>query len=113
MGIDGKHYGIPYSRQAQTLMIRKDWLEKLGLKAPTTWPEMLGVAKAFATADPDGDGKADTYGMVVPGSAQNGYVAWWGASYLWQGGAKIIEPDGKGLPARHGLGRRRTAPSPG
>ncbi|MGW1718735.1 ABC transporter substrate-binding protein [Streptomyces sp. NPDC002156] len=96
VGIDGKHYGIPYSRQAQTLMIRKDWLQQLGLKAPTTWPEMLRVAKAFATRDPDGDGKADTYGMVVPGSAQNGYAAWWGASFLWQGGAKIVEPDGRG-----------------
>jgi multiple sugar transport system substrate-binding protein len=96
VGIDGKHYGVPYSRQAQTLMIRKDWLRKLGLEAPTTWQEMLTVAKAFATRDPDGDGKADTYGMVVPGSAQNGYAAWWGASFLWQGGAKIVEPDGRG-----------------
>ncbi|PAZ15579.1 ABC transporter substrate-binding protein [Streptomyces sp. SA15] len=96
VGIDGKHYGIPYSRQAMTLMIRKDWLKKLGLEAPTTWQEMLDVAKAFATEDPDGDGKADTYGMVAPGSAQNGYTAWWGASFLWQGGAKIIEPDGNG-----------------
>lgn len=96
VGIDGKHYGIPYSRQAQTLMIRTDWLKKLGLKAPTTWQQMLSVAKAFATEDPDGDGKADTYGMVAPASAQNGYAAWWGASFLWQGGAKIIEPDGMG-----------------
>lgn len=96
VGIDGKHYGIPYSRQAQTLMIRTDWLKTLGLKAPTTWQQLLTVAKAFATRDPDGDGKADTYGMVVPGSAQNGYAAWWGASFLWQGGARIIEADGKG-----------------
>ncbi|MDX3781786.1 sugar ABC transporter substrate-binding protein [Streptomyces europaeiscabiei] len=96
VGIDGEHYGIPYSRQAQTLMIRKDWLKKLGLQAPTTWAEMLAVAKAFADRDPDGDGRKDTYGMVVPGSAQNGYAAWWGASFLWSGGAKIIEPDGKG-----------------
>ncbi|MEV3911399.1 sugar ABC transporter substrate-binding protein [Streptomyces canus] len=96
VGIDGKHYGIPYSRQAQTLMIRSDWLKKLGLKAPTTWQEMLSVAQAFATEDPDGDGKADTYGMVAPASAQNGYAAMWGASFLWQGGAQIIAPDGKG-----------------
>jgi multiple sugar transport system substrate-binding protein len=96
VGIDGEHYGIPYSRQAQTLMIRTDWLKKLGLEAPTTWAEMLSVAKAFADRDPDGDGKKNTYGMVVPGSAQNGYAAWWGASFLWSGGAKIIEPDGKG-----------------
>jgi multiple sugar transport system substrate-binding protein len=96
VGIDGKHYGIPYSRQAQTLMIRKDWLKKLGLKTPTTWQQMLSVAKAFATEDPDGDGKADTYGIVAPASAQNGYAAWWGASFLWQGGAQIIKADGKG-----------------
>ncbi|BBC30273.1 ABC transporter, substrate-binding protein [Streptomyces graminofaciens] len=96
VGLDGEHYGIPYSRQAQTLMIRKDWLKKLGLEAPTTWQEMLRVAKAFADRDPDGDGKKDTYGMVVPGSAQNGYAAWWGSSFLWSGGAKIIEPDGRG-----------------
>ncbi|MFM9675448.1 ABC transporter substrate-binding protein [Streptomyces brasiliscabiei] len=96
VGVDGRHYGIPYSRQAQTLMIRTDWLRKLGLKAPTTWAEMLSVAKAFAERDPDGDGKKDTYGMVVPGSAQNGYAAWWGASFLWSGGAKIIEKDGTG-----------------
>jgi multiple sugar transport system substrate-binding protein len=96
VGLDGRHYGIPYSRQAMTLMVRKDWREKLGLPQPKTWQDMLALAKAFATRDPDGDGKKDTYGMVAPGSAQNGYVAWWGASYLWQGGAKIIEPDGKG-----------------
>lgn len=96
VGLDGKHYGIPYSRQAQTLMIRTDWLKKLGLKAPKTWQQMLAVAKAFADRDPDGDGKKDTYGIVAPGSAQNGYAAWCGASFLWQGGAQIIEPDGNG-----------------
>ncbi|GAA3776270.1 ABC transporter substrate-binding protein [Streptomyces phyllanthi] len=96
VGLDGRHYGIPYSRQAFTLMVRKDWREKLGLPQPKTWQDMLTLAKAFATRDPDGDGKRNTYGMVVPGSAQNGYAAWWGASYLWQGGARIIEPDGKG-----------------
>lgn len=77
-------------------MIRTDWLKKLGLKTPTTWQQLLTVAKAFATRDPDGDGKADTYGMVVPGSARNGYAAWWGAGFLWQGDARIIEADGKG-----------------
>ncbi|GAQ53537.1 ABC transporter substrate-binding protein [Streptomyces acidiscabies] len=92
VGLDGGHYGVPYSRQAFTLFIRKDWREKLGLPVPRTWAEMLTLAKAFADKDPDGDGKKDTYGMVVPGSAQNGYVAWWGASYLWQSGARIIEP---------------------
>ncbi|MFF1439048.1 sugar ABC transporter substrate-binding protein [Streptomyces sp. NPDC058295] len=91
VGVDGSHYGIPYSRQAMTLMIRKDWREKLGLPQPRTWQDMLTLAKAFADDDPDGDGRKNTYGMVVPGSAQNGYAAWWGASFLWQGGARVIE----------------------
>ncbi len=45
------------------LVIRKDWLDKLGLKAPTTLDELLTVAKAFTTQDPDGNGKNDTYGI--------------------------------------------------
>ncbi|MEU7721246.1 ABC transporter substrate-binding protein [Streptomyces tibetensis] len=97
VGRDGRHYGIPYSRQAMTLFVRKDWREKLGLPQPKTWQDTLVLAKAFATRDPDGDGKEDTYGMVVPGSAQNGYVAWWGASYLWQGGVQLLEKEGSGF----------------
>jgi multiple sugar transport system substrate-binding protein len=96
VGRDGRHYGIPYSRQAMTLFVRKDWREKLGLPQPKTWQDTLALAKAFATRDPDGDGKKDTYGMVVPGSAQNGYVAWWGSSYLWQGGVQILQKEGMG-----------------
>ncbi|MEU3890380.1 sugar ABC transporter substrate-binding protein [Streptomyces sp. NPDC029041] len=97
VGRDGRHYGIPYSRQAMTLFVRKDWREKLGLPQPKTWQDTLALAKAFTTRDPDGDGKKDTYGMVVPGSAQNGYVAWWGASYLWQGGVQILRKEGSGF----------------
>jgi len=96
VGLDGAHYGIPYSRQAFTLFIRKDWREKLGLPVPKTWADLLTLAKAFADRDPDGDGKRDTYGMVVPGSAQRGYVAWWSASFLWQAGARVIEPTKNG-----------------
>jgi multiple sugar transport system substrate-binding protein len=92
-GLDGRTYGIPYSRQAMTLMVRKDWREKVGLPQPRTWQDLLTLAKAFATRDPDGNGKNDTYGMVVPGSAQNGYAAWWAATFLWQGGASLVEPD--------------------
>ncbi|MFH5181372.1 extracellular solute-binding protein [Paenibacillus sp. TAB 01] len=64
---DGKNYGIPRVRPVygQTgLNIRKDWLDKLGLKEPTTTDELYEVLKAFATQDPDGNGKADTYGFL-------------------------------------------------
>ncbi|MFC9131228.1 sugar ABC transporter substrate-binding protein [Streptomyces sp. NPDC057099] len=109
VGRDGRHYGIPYSRQAMTLFVRKDWREKLGLPQPKTWQDTLALAKAFATRDPDGDGKKDTYGMVVPGSAQNGYVAWWGSSWLWQGGVRILEKEGRGYrPAMDSAAALRT-----
>jgi len=44
------------------VLIRKDWLDKLGLKVPKTTDEFFEVMKAFTEKDPDGNGKADTYG---------------------------------------------------
>lgn len=96
-GIDGKYYGIPFSAQAQGMYIRKDWLAKVGKKAPTTWAELLDVAKAFTTKDPDGDGKADTYGILSPGSTTNGYLGWWTSNFVFQAGGEFVAPtnDGK------------------
>lgn len=48
---------------ANSLLLRKDWLDKLGLKVPTTPDELLAVAKAFTEKDPDGNNKKDTYGF--------------------------------------------------
>ncbi|MDF2814629.1 MAG: transporter substrate-binding protein [Paenibacillus sp.] len=48
--------------------IRKDWLDKLSLKMPTNYDEMIEVMKAFTTKDPDGNGKNDTYGLSMAGN---------------------------------------------
>ena len=40
---------------------RQDWLTKLNLQVPTTVDEYYNVATAFASQDPDGNGKKDTY----------------------------------------------------
>ncbi|NDL56530.1 ABC transporter substrate-binding protein [Phytoactinopolyspora mesophila] len=96
LGTDGAYYGVPWSRQANITFIRKDWREELGYDVPTTWEELSALAEAFATEDPNGSGEDDTYGMVVPGSAQAGYIARWGNSYLWQAGAEILEDNGDG-----------------
>lgn len=40
-------------------MIRKDWLDKLGLEVPKTLDDWYNVLKAFKTQDPNGNGKAD------------------------------------------------------
>ncbi|MEC0184188.1 extracellular solute-binding protein [Paenibacillus peoriae] len=65
MNPKGKMYGLPFyiTNTRDSLIIRKDWLDKLGLKAPATVDEFLAVAKAFALKDPDGNGKPDTSGF--------------------------------------------------
>jgi multiple sugar transport system substrate-binding protein len=95
-GLDGTTYGVPFSRQSFVTLVRSDWRKKLGLPQPKTWDELAALANAFATKDPDGDGKADTYGMVVPGSSKKGYIGWWASSYIWQAGGGIIEKTGDG-----------------
>lgn len=65
--LEGKNYGIPRVRPVDgdfVTQIRKDWLDKLQLKVPSTTAELYEVLKAFAQNDPDGNGKNDTYGMV-------------------------------------------------
>jgi putative aldouronate transport system substrate-binding protein len=62
---NGKIYGIPRivrGGQPVATFLRKDWLDKLQLKMPTTTEELFEVMKAFVSKDPDGNGKDDTYG---------------------------------------------------
>ncbi|GHJ43690.1 sugar ABC transporter substrate-binding protein [Catellatospora sp. TT07R-123] len=86
-GADGKLYAVPFSAQSFALFIRKDWRERLGLAQPTSWAELDALATAFTTKDPDGNGKADTYGYVIPGSTKRGYLDWYFSSFLWASGA--------------------------
>jgi putative aldouronate transport system substrate-binding protein len=61
----GKSYGLASPGALQKnegLVIRKDWLDKLGLKMPKTLDEFYNVCYAFTYKDPDGNGKDDTYG---------------------------------------------------
>ncbi len=63
---DGKNYGwaTPSSvNPNEGLVIRKDWLDKLGLQVPETLDDFYNVMYAFTYNDPDGDGKDDTYGF--------------------------------------------------
>lgn len=46
-------------------IINQKWLDKLGLKAPTTIEEFERVAAAFANDDPDGNGVKDTFGFSI------------------------------------------------
>ncbi|WP_110946333.1 extracellular solute-binding protein [Streptomyces avicenniae] len=90
--IAGATYAVPFSAQANVLLVRTDWLDAVGMEAPTTWDELLAVGRAFTTEDPDGNGQDDTYGMAVPGSTERGYLAWNWATYLAQAGGSFLEP---------------------
>ncbi len=94
--LTGKTYAIPFSAQANLLFIRKDWLTKLNLSEPKSWDDVVNVAKAFTTQDPDGNGKPDTYGLVVPGSTTRGYISWYWSSFLWQAGGEYFKDAGGG-----------------
>lgn len=64
--INGKSYALAQPGtivRNEGVIIRSDWLKKLGLSVPKTTAEYLEVMKAFTTRDPDGDGKANTYGF--------------------------------------------------
>ncbi|RAP76816.1 extracellular solute-binding protein [Paenibacillus montanisoli] len=66
---DGKLYGLPgffMGDEGTVMWIRKDWLDTLGLQPPKTIAELENVLKQFTENDPDGNGKADTFGLAVP-----------------------------------------------
>lgn len=60
---DGMIYSMPFIYRHKSgnniLMIREDWLGKLGLSMPVTTDEWYEVLKAFKTQDPNGNGIED------------------------------------------------------
>lgn len=101
--VDGKIYGIPQMASSYdnvpVLWIRKDWLSNLGLEEPKTAEEVIEVAQAFTTEDPDQNGEADTYGIGLNGMETTGNYS--GLPYFFQmygampNEASFIEEDGK------------------
>jgi multiple sugar transport system substrate-binding protein len=58
---------------------------------PATWDE-LATAAAVLTADRDGDGQIDQWGLSFPLRADQGVVYYWFA-FLWQAGGEIFTED--------------------
>ncbi|SEU25315.1 carbohydrate ABC transporter substrate-binding protein, CUT1 family [Lacrimispora sphenoides] len=67
---------VPYAdasvESTQYLWLRQDWLDKLNLEPPKTMQDLLKIAKAFTTLDPDGNGKDDTYAMAITKNLYSG-----------------------------------------
>ena len=56
---------LPIQRVQMGFGVRKSWLDKVGEKFPVTWADVQRVAVKFRDNDPDGDGKANTFGMAL------------------------------------------------
>jgi putative aldouronate transport system substrate-binding protein len=81
----GKLYAIPFTGfpkegEVHMIYIRTDWMTKLNLSAPKTMADVIAIAKAFTTQDPDGNSTNDTVGICLDkdfadqtlGKTQNG-----------------------------------------
>lgn len=88
----GQQFGLPEPPpipKREGLVIRKDWLDNLGLEPPTTMDELYAVAVAFTTQDPDGNGQNDTYGIggFINGDGIGNRFDWifggWGVPGVW------------------------------
>lgn len=89
---DGEVYVVYNKYDGATLPImREDWMQKLGLQAPTTLDEYYEVFKAMTFNDPDGNGVDDTYGYTL--RKINDLTPWMSAKGLMRGYA--FDQDGK------------------
>src|SRR5947208_4504094 len=57
--VDGRQYGLVHAAGTSLLIYRKDLAQKLGLKPPRTWADLVANAKAFTTGG--------LYGINNPG----------------------------------------------
>lgn len=76
---DGATYRIPgdvAEAACETLWIRQDWLDNLGLEVPTTLDELEDVLYAFTFDDPDGNNVDDTYGLGGDGYDFRSFWPW-------------------------------------
>jgi len=84
---DGEKYVFPISYLAMALFIRSDLLEAEGLSVPTTWDELIAVAKAINTPS--------TPGLMFPASPAQATQLNWFQPIVENFGGKIIGEDGR------------------
>ncbi|WP_127585821.1 extracellular solute-binding protein [Paenibacillus koleovorans] len=74
---NGKIYAIPKlltPTETRGFIVRKDWLDKLGMKPPETLDDYLAFFEAVKTKDPNGNGQADEVGFVARSDFGNSQV---------------------------------------
>jgi putative aldouronate transport system substrate-binding protein len=78
--------------------IRQDWLNKLGLKAPTTLDEYKKALYAFRQQDPNGNGKQDEVPYFYRDKGIRSLLQLWGANHDWYIGKDDKVHHGKAEP---------------
>jgi putative aldouronate transport system substrate-binding protein len=97
---DGKTYGLYRARwlARNGAILRRDWMDNLGLQDPKTMDDLYNVLKAFTNNDPDKNGKNDTFGLAEglgdDGSSAtfNGFLAWMGGPNEWEDKGGKLSP---------------------
>lgn len=103
---DGHYYALPrisfldnaLSSTDAAMVVRRDWMNNLGLSDPRNLDEFIEMVSAFARRDPDGNGLDDTIGYNVNNLAALGKWVILGIApscntYDW------IEEDGRFIPS--------------
>ena len=70
---DGRYYSIPrvsfsdaiLGSTDAAMLVRRDWMDKLGIDDPQSFEDFLRMTVSFARDDPDGNGQDDTIGYNV------------------------------------------------
>lgn len=91
---NGEIWSMPFSLSNIALYYNRAAFSAAGLDrdAPAaTWDELAATAAAL-TADTDGDGQTDHWGLSFPLQANQGVVYYWFA-FLWQAGGEIFSAD--------------------
>ena len=94
---DGEIYGIPRLNQSYTneypdkAYYNMEWLEQLGMSAPTTADELYELLVKVKETDLNGNGIHDEIGMV--GTFGNGYEGWFNycmSPFVYTGGSNYL-----------------------
>jgi putative aldouronate transport system substrate-binding protein len=85
---DGQIYGMPRTSIARQdgFFVRRDWLNKVGLGSikdgqAVTPEEFAEILRRFTKNDPDGNGKADTYGFAAAAGADGNLGILYGPAF--------------------------------
>lgn len=87
---DGKLLGMPMRGHAQLFFYRKDIFDKLGLRSPTTWDEVIAAGQKIREANLGVAPMACYFG--ADGNRQNLFL--W-ANFLWGAGAEVLDKAGR------------------